>query len=79
MSDSWNKTDLVFTDISVEESRTYVFDGGGCVKIDFPTHLHVSASGGHRLVTADGRGIYVPAGFLMIEWKPKPGAAIFVA
>lgn len=75
----WNATDMTFTDISVEASREYTFPGGEKVIVENPTHLHVSASGGHRIATAQGNGVYIPAGFLAITWTPKDGKPIFVA
>jgi len=75
----WNATDLTFTDISAEAERTYHFAGGHTLTISEPTHLHVSASGGHRIRGVDGHGHYIPAGFLAITWTPKDGSPTFVA
>ncbi|WP_066765656.1 hypothetical protein [Sphingobium sp. CCH11-B1] len=67
-----------FIDVSVEVSRTYTFPTG-TVTIDKPEKLHVSPSHSHRLIDADGRSHYVPAGWLHLSWTVKPGAPHFVA
>lgn len=79
LNDDWNTTELKFMDISAEAERTYHFPGGNTFTIPSPTHLHVSASGGHRLMNEEGMGHYVPAGFLAITWTPKEGHPTFVA
>ncbi len=73
-----NATDLEFTDISSEKYRNYVFAGGEAFRIEEPTHLHVSESGGHRVHNAAGESFYIPKGFLMIVWETKDGEANFV-
>ncbi len=79
MTTDWNTTDKVFTDISVEAERTYHFGYGQEITVDEPTHLHVSETGGHRLLTAAGKGVYIPAGFIGITWTVKAGSPTFVA
>lgn len=76
-----NETDLVFTDISSEESRTYVFPSvGGTIEINItdPIWLNVSASGGHRILDADGISYYVKPGWILLEWRAKSGKPNFV-
>jgi hypothetical protein len=73
------KPTIAFTDISVELWREYVFPDGQIVRIENPTGLNVSKSGGHRLTDAQGMGHYVPAGWRHLRWLPKPGEPIFVA
>lgn len=73
-----NASNLDFSDVSTEEERTYTFPGGHTVTITEPLKLNVSKSGGHRLFAADGVSHYVPAGWLGLSWKTKPGAPHFV-
>jgi hypothetical protein len=73
-----NKTKFKFKDISTEEYRIYDF-GDNIVRIDEPTHLSVSDSGGHRIFDAYGVSHYVPTGWLHLKWKAKKGEANFVA
>ena len=78
-----NKSTHDFIDISSEESREYYFvtPQGAVVMERFnePLKLAVSKSGGHRLFTSDGRSHYVPAGWIRLSWKAKPGQPHFVA
>jgi hypothetical protein len=73
-----NATDLEFTDISSEEYRTYEFGPGKFVIINMPTHLHVSDSGGHRILDASGMSHYVPTGWVHLMWHSKDGQPHFV-
>lgn len=66
-------------DISDEASRTYLFPGNQTVTILIPRWLWVmqkEKGDSHRIITADGKGVYIPAGWLAIEWMPKPGARV---
>lgn len=78
-----NKTSLQFTDISSEEYRVYEFKSflffKRFVKLDKPLKLAVSASGGHRVYTADGLSHYIPSGWIHLYWKAKKGKPNFVA
>ena len=67
---------LDFKDISDEQYREYVFAGGETVRVT-GLSLHVSASGGHRIIGADGLAHYIPAGWVHLRWLPKPGSAFF--
>ena len=49
-----NKTEYEFKDISTEEYRIYMFPQFEGIRINSPTHLHVSDSGGHRILDASG-------------------------
>lgn len=49
-----------------EKKRTYTFPSGK-VEIENVSAICVRASGTHRLETADGKKIIIPAGWLMIE------------
>lgn len=68
-------------DISGEEYRTYTFPNGHTIRVDAPDKLWVKVStdpgmGGkhsHRIALANGNGVYIPAGWLKIEWQNKPG------
>ena len=63
-----NQSNLKFTDISTEEWREYIFPEG-VVRINNPTHLHVSESGGHRIfVSETGMSHYIPSGWLHLRW-----------
>ena len=77
-SDLRNDTDMQFTDISSEKYRNYVFAGGEALRIEEPLALHVSESGGHRVLNADGESIYVPKGFIMLIWEAKDDEPHFV-
>lgn len=70
--------ELKFDDISVEAWREYRWPDGAVVRIEAPTGLNVSASGGHRLTDAAGMGHYIPAGWNHLCWQPKDGRPIFV-
>lgn len=77
-----NQTPYKFIDISTEQYRNYVFStphGLVTIHIANPDKLHVSSSGGHRLLDVDGVSHYIPSGWLKLEWKAKPGAPNFVA
>jgi hypothetical protein len=78
-----NNSSHKFTAIDSEEFRIYtVLNDTGIpykIRIDQPTHLAVSASGGHRLLDAQGISHYVPAGWVHLCWKAKEGQPNFVA
>lgn len=76
MTEFRNGTQFEFSDISSEEYREYDF-GTTKVRLVEPLKLHVSASGGHRVFTADGMSHYVPTGWLHLTWKVKPDAPHF--
>ena len=66
-----------WTDISSEIIRQYHF-GDTVVQIDFPCWLHVSASGGHRILDEDGYCHYIRCGWEHIMWRVKKDAPHFV-
>ena len=68
-----------FHDISSEEFRTYNFPNGEIVMIMRPQYLNVSASGGHRVLDAEGFSHYIPAGWIHVLWRARPGYPNFVA
>lgn len=64
-------------DVSDEEFRVYTFANGETIRVDEPVRLWVKRKpegDSHRLALANGNGVYVPAGWLKIEWRNKPGA-----
>lgn len=72
-----NNPDLKFSDISDEEFRAYEFlrDNGRVDRLILPNPvaLRVSSSGGHYVVTADGRTHYVPFQWKHLYWESKFG------
>jgi hypothetical protein len=75
-----NNPELKFSDISDEEFREYLYiidDEPIALQISNPVALHVSASGGHRLVDADGHSYYVAPGWIAIHFKVKEGKPAF--
>ena len=68
-----DKLERDWTDISSEEYRIYDFGVvKGGVRIDHPRDLHVSDSGGHRILDKEGVSHYIPSGWLHISWKADP-------
>ena len=76
-ADLRNSTDMNFADISSEKYRTYKFSDNN-IHLKEPIALHVSKSGGHRLLLASGKSHYVPTGWRDIEWEAKDGMSHFV-
>lgn len=66
-----------FNSLEDEEYRTYEFPGGDSVTIKNPVKLNVSASGGHRVLDADGTSHYVPAKWIHLFWQVKTGKPAF--
>lgn len=63
-------------DISGELFRVYTFPGGHEIMVNEPATLWVkskSTGDSHRIALANGRGVYIPAGWLKIEWANKDG------
>jgi len=74
-----NGSGLEFKDISAEKFREYIFPNGNKLLIKNPTHLNVSASGGHRLFDAQGTAWYVqPQEGWSIKWKVEVGKPNFL-
>lgn len=71
----------VGADISGEMFRVYTFPGGETVRVDKPVRLWgkpplgSSGGGSHRIALENGNGVYVPYGWIKIEWQNKPGVA----
>lgn len=68
-----------FKNISTEVYRTYTWGDGREITITSPIHLHVSKSGGHRIIDDAGFSHYIPSGWIHLYWTVKPGAPNFVA
>lgn len=66
-------TDFNWKDLNSEAFREYRFPGGDTVKILEPVKLHVSASGGHRVLDGSGRSHYIPAGWIHLSWVARSG------
>jgi hypothetical protein len=65
------KNDLIWSDISSEEWRSYRFPGDEIVEIIDPDKLCVSENG-HRIVDCSGRSHYVPKGWIHLIFKADP-------
>lgn len=63
-----NESGYEFVDISNERVREYHFMNR-ILRIDEPSKLYISESGGHRIFSKRGRCLYIPFGYLWIEWK----------
>lgn len=69
-------------DISTELYRTYTFPGGEEIVVQEPSMLWVKLSSSpgmagkhsHRIALMNGNGVYIPAGWLKIEWRNREGA-----
>lgn len=74
-----NESQLKFTDISSETRRTYLKGWGVVEDIYNPIALHVSESGGHRILDAQGKCYYIkPDCWNKIQWRVKEGQPHFV-
>jgi hypothetical protein len=66
------RSPLPFKNISGEVYREYVYESGARYRVEDPIGLHVSASGGHRIITSDGLSVYVMAGWIAFEMPTNP-------
>ena len=71
-----NESIFEFDDISSEYYREYVYDTKSLI-IANPERLHVSDSGGHRVVDNSGKSYYIPPGWLWIEFMVREGEPHF--
>jgi len=62
-------------DIGHETYRTYVFPGLQRVIIPKPKLLAISSSGGHRILDANDKSHYIPAGWLHLYWETNDKTA----
>lgn len=65
-------------DISTEQWRLYTY-ADGTYRIDAPVALHITDSGSHRVIDADGVTHRPTPGWLGLSWKPRDGQQAFVA
>lgn len=64
--------DLSWSDVSDEQYREYHFGDGKVFRIDEPVSLNVKRKpegDSHRVLDADGKSHYVPAGWIAITLK----------
>lgn len=73
-----NNPDLKFKSIETEQFRVYEFVDGSSFKINDPVALHVSESGGHRVLDKQGISHYIPSGWVHLYWKSKDGQPAFL-
>ena len=73
-----NNSGLDFTEIDSEKYRTYEYSDGYSITIDEPTHLNVSASGGHRVLDKNKVSHYIPSGWKHLYWEAFEGKPNFV-
>ena len=66
------------SDISSEQVREYIFPTGQKVRIENPLWLHVSKSGGHRIIDDQGYSHYIPFTWGHLYWRVKEGMPYFV-
>lgn len=89
MKPATNNPDLEFKSLTSEEYREYTFlttreSGYGSaisehvIRIDNPQALNVSKSGGHRIQAENGNGIYIPSGWVKLEWKNKESEEVSI-
>jgi len=51
---------LEWKDIDHETYRVYIFQGGDELRIEEPSLINISASGGHRILTKYNISYYIP-------------------
>lgn len=74
-----NESGLEFKDISSEDFRQYNLPNGEYLTIEQPQFLHVSDSGGHRVVDYEGNCYYIKiCESWYISWASREGAPHFV-
>lgn len=61
---------MEFKSISAEKFRVYEFPDRN-VKIDNPLWLHVSKSGGHRILDDKEVSHYIPTGWVHLYWESQ--------
>lgn len=73
-----NNSSLTFNSIEAEKYRKYEWSDGSVVRIILPVALHVSKSGGHRIMDIEGVSHYIPAGWVHLTWETKDGHPAFL-
>jgi hypothetical protein len=66
-----NESNREFIDISSEEHRKYIWRDGFILTLSKPRWLSVSSTG-HYIITERGYCYYIPLGWYVLSWKPKP-------
>ena len=69
--------DLKWKSIEHETFRIYRFPEDEYVLINEPRLLHVSRSGGHRVLDADNTSHYIPSGWIHLYWTTDDGSAFW--
>ena len=72
-----NTSPISFKSLSDEHYRVYEYPDGSNVRIIDPMYLNVSASGGHRVYTADGISHYIPSGWNHLWWEVREHCSHF--
>jgi len=72
-----NNPNLAFSSLETEKFRVYEYPNDTFVRIDNPQYLHVSKSGGHRVLDGAGVAHYIPEGWYHLYWEVKEGAPAF--
>lgn len=67
---------MTFRYVGNETFRVYVFPDAE-LQIDDPEWVHVSASGGHRVIDKDGIAHYVPPRWFHLWWQKVEGVSAF--
>lgn len=76
-TDITTNPDLTFLPLEDEQYRVYEFTGGDQIRINAPVALHVSKSGGHRILDSMGISHYIPAGWIHLFWVVVDGQPHF--
>ena len=63
--------ELIFKSTENEKWRDYVWADGFTLRIEEPLWVHVSKSGGHRVIDNQKRSYYVAPGWRYITWEGK--------
>ena len=66
---------LEWQNIDHETYRVYMFKGGDVIRIDHPLFLHVSKSGGHRILDKEDISHYIPTGWIHLYWETDDDVA----
>lgn len=66
-----------FDSLADEQYRVYEWADGSAIRLDNPSKLNVSKSGGHRVYTMDGISHYIPSGWNHLWWKVREGCPHF--
>lgn len=69
--------DLKHNSLTDEIYRDYVWPNGTLVRIAQPQAIHISTSGGHRILDSNGVSHYIPTGWIHLRWETKEGCPAF--